>query len=440
MLNGLYSNFIKNNSTLLNNNNIDVLKKINISNTHNINLGLKETVSIHAYLSHLITLPFLSDEKKSTLKDILEIPKKNRYIAWANKHIPKPEDLTSNQISRITTAVQESFHLAKTISMAFSQKIPHFEEKYCSENKKIIQVEEFHENSFALSGGAIRDILFLPETNLKDLDFCFAFTKTNFINKSLVSHIHPLTIFSLMEQGHISKEHQDDPEYSQQLQQIKEKIDNIKNAEKIKLHLSNFEFAFFVRHQIAKHGNRTDIIFAGLTDDVLYNDMGWEEYINYNLSATVKTLGQTGIPIDILVSATNNDRLIKSFDFCLCKSSLNLNPILDTFKEMPTEQECIEYFYNNLFVPITVLRDINAKELSISEEYVSQPEKMDFFVNKHYKRLLQKYHNFDLNIEGSIGGYQAFEQLQIIKNKLNIQNILLKDDLVESDLNEEFKI
>ena len=409
-MNTLLANTITKNSLVYSDNNIETL--------HIIKMNSDETM--FQFLSKQLNESYYSQKEKDILRDILTIPKKTRYINMAKEFIPDPVKLSESQIQRIVTCVKEGYLLAQTIQKSFGEiKIISNSSEYGNvKNKKI----KYHENHLVLAGGSVRDILFLQESELKDLDFCFAFTQNpSFSGKN---HLHPTTIFKLIDDGVITNEHRQDPQYQTILNKLKEYTDTIRTQSYIQNILNSFEFSFFIRYHLSKNGAISDAVYVGLHDEALLNNLGWEEYINDDLSATIKTFGKSSIPIDILIGSACNTNTINSFDFCLCKSFVCFENILKDFKEEPAnEQECIKYFYSNLNVPMSVLRDIKAKEFSISKKYQNDINKIEFFIGKHYPRLLKKYPGFQINIEGVIGSKEAVENKSNIIKKLSIEQI-----------------
>lgn len=414
----------------------------NIENLHRIKMNMSSDETMFQFLTKQLNESYYSQKEKEILKDILTIPKKKRYIKMAEEFIPNPETLSANQIQRIVTCIKEGYFIAQTIQKSFGEiKVPSYSAEYDPESKGVKNKQTgYHENQLVLAGGAVRDILFLQESELKDLDFCFAFTKNpSFSGKD---HLHPTTIFKLINDGTISTEHRQDPQYQIILNKINEYTNAIKTQSYIQNILSSFEFSFFIRYHMSKNGAISDAVYVGLHDEALLNNLGWEEYINDDLSATIKTFGKSLIPVDILISSASNTNTISSFDFCLCKSSVCFEDILKEFKEEPNnEEECVKYFYRNLNVPLSVLRDMKAKEFSISQKYGNDINKIEFFISKHYPRLIKKYPGFELNIEGVIGSKESIENKSNMIKKLSIEAVFknISPAWVEPEDSSEFE-
>lgn len=428
--------------------NLDVLMNLKKNNQTIMDLFDQEINKQHYF-----------EKQKTIINEICTINKRERYKIMARKCIPSEKFLTRSQIDRITLAVKEGVHLSAIHEKAFSTdkfpiKVKYWCKKYNNDTKKMedsffISEKKYEKNHLFLSGGAVRDILFLKEGFIKDLDFCMSFTEGNehYSDIPYKNHIHPDSIFRMINDKELSNEHQKCPEYIKILSQIKDSITNMNDVEKTNV-LNSFEFSFFVRYHFNQQEISTEAIYIGVHDEALIGRIGWANYVNENLAATIKTHGVSGIPIDILVADSYIQRVINSFDFAICKSSVDFTKAYEYFKNKElTEENCIKFFFQRLNVPFTVLRDVYHKELTISKDYVYRMDKILFFIDKHYPRLKAKFPDSEINLELSIEDPKIWEVKQIVKQREALQSVMHKVDFKtdnttyeEQETNLDFKI
>ncbi len=113
-----------------------------------------------------------------------------------------------------------------------------------------------------------------------------------------------------------------------------------------------------------------------------------EKYLNKKIASIFKIIDKNGFENDLIVSDISAQNFIASFDFEICKCYI----------ELETKNKSISYneFLNNIVCLPSMLRDLDEKTLTIKVKNFNM-EEIEYFMNKHYLKLKEKFPDYKLN-------------------------------------------
>jgi predicted nucleotidyltransferase len=148
--------------------------------------------------------------------------------------------------------------------------------------------------------------------------------------------------------------------------------------------------------------------------------------INKAIHSLYKIKNINNKDMDIIISKYNEDgfQYIRSFDFELCKGSVDLSFIGNS-----SQDEVMNKFIDNMYLMPGMLRDIHNKTLSIQAARF-EFEHLQYFLNKHYPKLKAKYPEYQINtIMAPHSQHRDSENLVL---KLQLENERPNSDMIHT--------
>lgn len=280
----------------------------------------------------------------SPIYDLNNQSKINAYYAILDSILPKEESLTSSQ-ANIFHHIKNSISLIETI---------------------LSPLKNFNiEYDLIVSGGAIYDLV-CHQNDIKDVDIIISFPQidTEAYNYNIIDKQNHNSALSKVFSQLIS------PLYEELFHQKKENFNynDLTNiiAKLAWQHAQNVKFFYSHHHQVA-------------------------DYLNHVIAGMCKIESANYKSIDLIISKIKASQFINYYDFNLCQMSM-------IYKE--GNYQCDKQnLLNHIFMTKNAAYDVEQKKITLKVDKFSQ-EHIQYFLNKHFLRLIEKYPHYQPTMYG----------------------------------------
>lgn len=274
------------------------------------------------------------------------------------KFYPKKEYLTTEQI----TVFNEIFENIKLI-------------------KELLKpIQDLGINySLSLVGGSIRDLVTHKTNLINDFDFVINIDRNeiNKLSEETLKYLSKKDDRLIIDKELNNFKNPQDESYPYEV-----------SANTLKYQEKEFFNILYKKRLLEDSFKKSDINF-----NMFSNKDAENKYLNKHINAIFQLNGINDKKIDLILSEYEGFIFMTTFDFEICKACIDLS---DFIKKDIEKNKFIDLCLNNLRLPISMLKDLENKTLSIAADNFNV-EHIDYFMNKHFLKLKDKFEDYEFN-------------------------------------------